>query len=104
MDTVTNAWQGLCLPARVYLILALLSVASSIGVPRPAGKKGKPVCSTPRSIVGNILWSLIWVWIISMLCQAGWNKTAWMLAIGLPILVIVLVIAAISGYLYEKSH
>lgn len=104
MNVITNTWKGLCLPAKVYLVLALLSIASSIGAPQAVNKKGKPIGGNKiYSVIGNILWSLIWVWIISMLCGAGWNITAWVLAIGLPVLVIFLVIAAIGGYLYEKS-
>lgn len=100
METISNAWRSLCLPGKVYLVLALLSIASSIGAPQAR----KPVGTNKGwAIAGNILWSLIWVWVISMLCQAGWNKTAWVLAIGLPILVIILVIAAITGYLYEQA-
>ena len=105
MDLITNTWKGLCLPGKVYLVLALLSIASSIGAPEAVNKKGKPVGTNKGwAIAGNLLWSLVWVWVISMLCQAGWNKTAWVLAIGLPVLVMILIVAAIMGYLYEKAN
>ena len=104
MNVITNTWQGLCLPAKVYLVLALLSIASSIGAPQAVNKKGKPIGSNKvYTIIGTIIWSLVWIWIISMLCGAGWTKTAWLLSIGLPVLVIILVVAAIGGFLYEKS-
>lgn len=101
METVSNAWQGLCLPGKVYLILALLSIASSIGAPQPRGAAGT---DKVWMIAGNLLWVFVWVWILSMLCQAGWTKTAWVLAIGLPVLVMVLIVSAIMGYLYEESQ
>lgn len=94
------AWKSLCLPGKVYLVLALLGVASSIGAPQP---RGAAKTNKGWTIVGNLLWSLIWVWIISMLCEAGWNKTAWVLAVGLPILLIVFIVAAVMGYLYEQN-
>ncbi len=104
METVTNAWTNLCLPGKVYLILALLGVASSLASPQPVNKKGQNMGGNKVTmVIGNILWALIWVWIISMLCNAGWIKTAWVLAIGLPVLVLILLVAFIMGFLFEKA-
>lgn len=92
-----DLWTNLCLPGKVYLVLALLSIASTISAPQPRGT------NKWTSVLGNILWALVWVWVISMLCNAGWNKTAWVLAIGLPVLVLFLLVAFLTGFLVEKE-
>lgn len=104
MDTITNAWQTLCLPGKVYLVLALLSIASAIASPQPINKKGQSMGGNKLATIGgNILWAVVWVWLISMLCNAGWDKTAWVLAIGLPVLTLIILVAFLMGYVFEKS-
>lgn len=97
MDTVATAWTNLCLPGKVYLVLALLGILTSLASPSGPHTPSKPVM-----LISNVVWAALWVWIIAGLCSAGWIKTAWLVAVGLPVLVLLIIVGAVLGYFAEK--
>lgn len=100
MDLVTNTWQTLCLPAKVYLVLAVVGIISVLVAPPPKHGRAPPKLA---SLISNVLWAAVWVWLIAMLCEAGWNKTAWVLAVGLPVLTLIVLVAFVLGLFLEKA-
>ena len=95
MNNIATAWNSLCLPAQVYLLLALLSIAASLAAPL----QGWSMISV---FLGNILWAAVWTFIVHLLCQAGHTNWAWAFAIGLPVLIFALIILSALGFLIAK--
>ena len=88
MDVIRN----LALPAKVYLALSALGIISTLLTkPTPNKEDAKIV-----ALVIQILSVFAWTWIIDLIYNAGWTKTAWVLAL-LPIIVIALLLLAVIG-------
>ena len=71
-----------CLPATVYVILALLGILVSI-------MQKASVLST----VIKLFLVAMWAWVINYLCMKGWKSMAWFMAL-LPWILAVLYLAA----------
>ena len=73
--------NSLCAPAKIYLVILILSIVFGI----------YQNLTVPVLFIETIF-GLLWLWILHLLCGAGYEKISWVLLI-LPYVFIILVIA-----------
>ena len=84
---ILNLLSNLCTPAKLYFIISLILLAVSLYYDITRNEKdkiclGKLSCkieSKPVFYVLNILFILLWVFILNLLCSFGWSKLSWFL-------------------------
>ena len=69
--------MDLCLPSKVYLVLALIALIMSF------------MKSSWGGIIFQIIFVLFWTWIIQLICNSGYTIIAWLIVFA-PILLKIL--------------
>uniref|UniRef100_A0A6C0E634 Uncharacterized protein n=1 Tax=viral metagenome TaxID=1070528 RepID=A0A6C0E634_9ZZZZ len=72
-------FQELCTPAKIYFIIALIGSFFAIM---------KKMCCIETTLT-NLLFAVIWTWILSWLCSKGYQSVSWFLVL-LPYVMILL--------------
>lgn len=72
--------RKLCLPALIYLILAVVQIISSLLYMSP----------TFMATVVSIVMVLIWTWLLNYICDAGFTIVSWILVLAPIFLVLIL--------------
>lgn len=86
---------SLATPAKVSAALSLLNIAPIIGSTTTA------LSAKLWMIAGNVLVALVWIFVIDALYKSGYTTISWLLAIGGPLIVLLLFIFyAFSGGSY----
>jgi hypothetical protein len=96
--------SNLCTPAKLYFIISLilLAVSSYYDLTRNEKDKiclGKINCkveSKPVFYILNILFILLWAFILNMLCRFGWSKLSWFLFL-FPYIILAIAFFTIAG-------
>ena len=87
---------NLCPQAKIYGILNLIMIILGIILLGNNGFSG---------FIYNVVLCVFWVWLVSGLCERGWNKVAWTFAIGASLfLVFTIIIQLIWGSSALKEH
>jgi hypothetical protein len=84
---VLNIIYNLCTPAKLYFILSLILLAISFYYDITRNDKDKiclgkincKVKNKPAMYSMNILFILLWTFILNILCSYGWSKLSWFL-------------------------
>ena len=84
---IFNFVSNLCTPAKLYFIISLILLAVSLYYDITRNEKdkiclGKLSCkieSKPVFYILNILFILLWAFILNLLCSFGWSKLSWFL-------------------------
>jgi len=93
-----------CTPAKLYFIISLILLAISLyyDVTRNDKDKiclGKLSCkleSKPIFYVLNILFILLWAFILNLLCSFGWSKLSWFLFL-FPYIILGILFLTVAG-------
>jgi hypothetical protein len=96
--------SNLCTPAKLYFIISLILLAVSLYYDLTRNEKdkiclGKINCkveSKPVFYILNILFILLWAFILNMLCRFGWSKLSWFLFL-FPYIILGIVFLTIAG-------
>jgi len=96
--------SNLCTPSKLYFIISLILLAVSLYYDLTRNDKdkiclGKLNCkveSKPVFYVLNILFILLWVFILNMLCRFGWSKLSWFLFL-FPYIILGIAFLTIAG-------
>ena len=75
-----NMFKELCTPAKIYFIIALLSIFLAIF---------NRVSASLETTLTNLVFVLIWTFILSWLCSKGYESVSWFLVL-LPYVLILL--------------
>ncbi len=84
---IFNFLSNLCTPAKLYFIISMILLAVSLYYDITRNDKDK-IClgnlsckieSKPVFYVLNILFILLWAFILNILCSFGWSKLSWFL-------------------------
>ena len=70
-------WSGLCTPAKLYGVFSVISVA------------GLLYNQQATEAVWQILFSIIWTFVLNWICSEGWTGLSWFLVM-VPIILIVI--------------
>lgn len=77
--------MALCTPALIYFVLSSLGLLASFSV---AG-------ISITSVISNVFFMLIWVWLLNHLCSTGNETVAWILLL-LPLIIFMLLLAFLA--------
>jgi hypothetical protein len=98
---VPKKLADLCTPARVYFILAFVSLFL-IATQNIGNKKqyciGRVKCNVPNTMavfLVKILYALFWTWILHLICKSGYKDVAWFLVLFPFVFMLVLLIVTI---------
>ncbi len=75
----------LCLPAFIYLILAIVSIISML----LNGHLG-------WMVLLKVVFMAFWTWILNLICKAGYEAISWVLVL-LPIILMILIFSLAIG-------
>ena len=73
---LTTAFKLLCLPAKVYLVLGLVSVFVSIISPSMF------VDNSFLMQLVHLVYIIFWTWILHLICNAGYKWISWVLVLA----------------------
>jgi hypothetical protein len=96
--------SNLCTPAKLYFIISLILLAVSLYYDMTRNEKdkiclGKINCkveSKPVFYILNILFILLWAFILNLLCRFGWSKLSWFLFL-FPYIILGIAFFTIAG-------
>ena len=89
-----GTWGSLCLPAKLYGIFSLVSIA------------GMAVNQQFLGAIGQAVFTAIWVFVLGWICSQGWTGLSWFLVL-LPVIIVILIImagAAVAVAEVEMPH
>lgn len=85
-------FNSLCTPAQLYLGLSIIAVVSSciqnIGNPNVFAcglMKAQSPVNNVVYIAGEVLYVLIWTYLLNLLCKKGYTKVSWLFVL-LPLI------------------
>lgn len=84
--------KGLCLPALIYLILAIVQIIASILYRT----------STIIGTVVGIVILILWTWLLNYICKAGYEVVSWIL-VFLPIILTIVVFIFLANFMKNLS-
>ena len=83
MKGFKDTFKKMCTPAQVYLVIAVL-----------AGLLALLNRNSVSTVVVNLLFALVWTYILSWLCKQGYESLSWFLVL-LPYIILLLGILGI---------
>ena len=97
-------FSNLCTPAKLYFIISLILLVVSLYYDMTRNKKdkiclGKISCkveSKPVFYILNILFILLWAFVLNLLCRFGWSKLSWFLFL-FPYIILGIAFLSIAG-------
>jgi hypothetical protein len=101
---ILNFFSNLCTPAKLYFIISLILLVVSLYYDITRNEKDK-IClgnlsckieSKPIFYILNILFILIWAFILNLLCSFGWSKLSWFLFL-FPYIILGIIFLMIAG-------
>lgn len=91
------AFKSLCLPSKVYFVLAIVSILSTILAPALFGK-----ISFFMHII-HIVYAVFWTWVLNLICKAGYKWISWVLVLAPFALVLLLVFFVLNDSVQPGS-
>jgi hypothetical protein len=101
---ILNFFSNLCTPAKLYFIISLILLVVSLYYDITRNEKDK-IClgnlsckieSKPIFYILNIIFILIWAFILNLLCSFGWSKLSWFLFL-FPYIILGIIFLMIAG-------
>ena len=93
MPHMPKYFTRLCTPAKIYAVLALLSVILYVSMMNDADKKNESDIDVHRyTVIGvtcKVVFSIVWVLVLNYLCKKGHGNWAWFLLL-MPIFLMVM--------------
>ena len=98
----------LCAPSKIYFFMAFILLFLSFVTDMKTKDKNK-VClgklhceNKPLYYFMNVLFILVWTWVLNKLCNAGWNKLSWFLLL-FPFFMLVILFIMISFFVVRMA-
>jgi hypothetical protein len=97
-------FSNLCTPAKLYFIISLILLVVSLYYDTTRNEKdkiclGKISCkveSKPVFYILNILFILLWAFVLNLLCRFGWSKLSWFLFL-FPYIILGIAFLSVAG-------
>ena len=103
-----NAVMKLCAPSKIYFFMAIILLFLSF-VNDMKNKDKDKVClgklkckNKPLYYFLNVLFILVWTWVLNKLCTAGWVKLSWFLLL-FPFIMLVILFFMISFFVVRMT-
>ena len=100
---ILDRFYALCLPSKIYLVISIIFLIVSYYHDLKTNDSEK-VClgnvkcavkNKPAYYAFNVLFILLWSWLLNLLCRYGWMKTAWFILL-FPYIIMILLIGVIT--------
>lgn len=99
-----NFISNFCTPAKLYFILSLILLAISLYYDITRNDKdkiclGKLSCkleNKPVFYVLNVLFILLWAFVLNLLCRFGWSRLSWFLFL-FPYIILGILFLTVAG-------
>ena len=99
-----NFISNFCTPAKLYFILSLILLAISLYYDITRNDKdkiclGKLSCkleNKPVFYILNVLFILLWAFILNLLCRFGWSRLSWFLFL-FPYIILGILFLTVAG-------
>ena len=87
-----SSLSSLCLPSKIYFVLAVLSIIISL------------IVSTENVIMGflHLLFVVFWTWVLNLICKNGFSIVSWILVL-VPILIYLIIVFQILLLIRKKN-
>jgi hypothetical protein len=83
--------SSLCLPSKIYLGLAILSIVFSLIIS----------IETVYAAIIHFLFAVFWTWVLNLICKSGFSIVSWILVLVPIIFYIILVFYSL--YIIRKT-
>jgi len=99
-----NFISNFCTPAKLYFILSLILLVISLYYDITRNDKdkiclGKLSCkleNKPVFYILNVLFILLWAFVLNLLCRFGWSKLSWFLFL-FPYIILGILFLTVAG-------
>jgi hypothetical protein len=99
-----NFISNFCTPAKLYFILSLILLAISLYYDITRNDKdkiclGKLSCkleNKPVFYILNVLFILLWAFVLNLLCRFGWSRLSWFLFL-FPYIILGILFLTVAG-------
>jgi len=84
------SYKSLCLPSKVYFVLAIVGILLAILMPNVVGRIG---------LLGHlihIVYVIFWTWVLNLICGAGYKWISWVLVLA-PFILAFLIIGIVMS-------
>jgi|LauGreDrversion4_2_1035121.scaffolds.fasta_scaffold18713_6 hypothetical protein len=99
---ISATFKALCLPSKVYFVLAFVGILVSIFSPSMFGGN---VSLIVHFI--HLVYVLFWAWVLNLICNAGHKWLSWVLVLApyvLMFLVITMAMSSGDGLNHAEKH
>jgi len=83
--------SSLCLPSKIYLALAILSIVFSLIIS----------IETIYAAIIHFIFAIFWTWVLNLICKSGFSIVSWILVLAPIIFYIMLVFYSL--YVIRKT-
>ena len=87
---LVSAFKSLCLPSKVYFILAVVGVLLTVISPSVFGN-----VSLLMQLV-HLVYIVFWTWVLHLICRAGYKWISWVLVLAPFVLMFLVVLLSLS--------
>ena len=89
---VSATFKALCLPSKVYFVLAFVGILASVLSPSMFGGSVSLIVH-----LIHLVYVLFWAWVLNLICKAGYKWLSWVLVLAPYILMFLIVSMAMSS-------
>lgn len=95
--SISSKFKLLCLPSKVYFVLAMIGIIVSLVTPSVF----KGVDLFVQFL--HLIYVVFWTWVLHLICKAGYNWISWVLVI-MPFVVFFLLFAFVFGAAVSQAN
>jgi len=91
------AFKYLCLPSKVYFVLSVIGILSSLLMPAVFGNL--PILFQ----VVHLVYVVFWTWVLNLICKAGYKWLSWVLVLAPYVVAFLLVTFVLNNTVANAS-
>jgi hypothetical protein len=88
---LVSTFKSLCLPSKVYFVLAVVGVLLTVIFPSIFGN-----VSVFMQLL-HLVYIVFWTWVLQLICRAGYKFISWVLVLAPFVLMFIVVALTLSG-------
>lgn len=93
---LSATFKSLCLPSKVYLVLAFIGIIVSVLFPTISK------FSLLFQLI-HLVYIIFWTWILNLICKAGYKVISWILVLAPFVLVFLLFTFLLGEAIYKEE-
>ena len=93
---ISATFKSLCLPSKVYLVLAFIGIIVSVLFPTISN------FSLLFQLI-HFVYIIFWTWILNLICKAGYKVISWILVLAPFVLVFLIFTFMLGEAIYKEE-